>query len=206
MTHAVIIIGPPGAGKGTQAKALCATFGLTHVSTGDLFRANIGAGVETPLGMQAKSYINKGQLVPDNLTAEMLEARLLEEACRGGVLLDGFPRNSAQVVLLEDMFLRYGWHFSCVVELYVPDEVGGDQLLIDRMLKRAAEEGRADDTSQTIATRLDVFRAETQPVIDYYAQICSSTFVRVSCVGAIEEVTERINAGVSAHLKSGVVS
>jgi len=173
----LLIIGPQGAGKGTQATLLCKQLGIPHVSTGDLFRANIGAG--TPLGLRAQEYLDTGALVPDDVTQDMVADRLAQPDAEAGFLLDGFPRNIGQAEWLSDLLLRRGTPVDAVVVLTAPDEV-----LTERMLAR----GRADDTPEAIRTRLDIYHSETLPLIDWYGD----RVVRVDGVGSVEEVHQRV--------------
>lgn len=173
----LLIIGPQGAGKGTQAALLCAKFGIPHVSTGDLFRANIGQGTE--LGARAKSYMDAGELVPDSVTQDMVADRLAQVDAAAGFLLDGFPRNTAQADWLSALLSDSGAPLDAVVLLTAPDEV-----LMERMMAR----GRADDTPEAIRTRLDIYYSETQPLVDYYGALVA----RVDGVGEIDEIHERI--------------
>lgn len=177
----LLIIGPQGAGKGTQAALLCAKYGIPHVSTGDLFRANIGAGTE--LGRRAKSYMDAGELVPDTVTQDMVADRLAQPDAQGGFLLDGFPRNITQADWLAALLADSGTPLDAVVLLTAPDEV-----LMERMLGR----GRADDTPEAIRTRLDIYYSETQPLVDYYGRLVA----RIDGVGAIDEVHGRIVAAL----------
>jgi adenylate kinase len=173
----LLIIGPQGAGKGTQATLLCEQLGIPHVSTGDLFRANMGAG--TPLGLRAKEYLDTGALVPDDVTQDMVADRLARPDAEAGFLLDGFPRNIGQAEWLSDLLERRGTPVDAVVVLTAPDEV-----LTERMLAR----GRADDTPEAIRKRLDIYHSETLPLIDWYGE----RVVRVDGVGAVEEVHQRV--------------
>ena len=172
----LVLIGPPGAGKGTQAEILSEKLGVPHISTGDLFRSNIGEG--TPLGVEAKQYIDAGKLVPTDVTARMVAARLDEGDTDEGFLLDGFPRTVEQAELLEDILAKHGVALDGVVELRVPEEV-----VVERMLAR----GRADDNEETIRTRLSVYRSETAPLVEHYAD----RLISVDAVGSIEEINAR---------------
>lgn len=179
----LLIIGPQGAGKGTQATMLCSELGIPHVSTGDLFRANIGAGTE--LGVKAGQYLDSGQLVPDEITQQMVADRLAQPDADGGFLLDGFPRNIGQAQWLADLLAERGTPVDTVVLLTAPDEV-----LTERMLAR----GRADDTPDAIRTRLDIYHSETLPLIDWYGD----RVARVDGVGSVAEVHARVLAAVGA--------
>ncbi|MEO7125089.1 MAG: adenylate kinase [Nakamurella sp.] len=173
----LLIIGPQGAGKGTQAALIVDGLGIPHVSTGDLFRANIGAG--TDLGLRAQSYMNAGDLVPDSVTQDMVADRLTQDDAAPGFLLDGFPRNIAQARWLTDLLDERGTPVQAVVVLTAPDEV-----LTERMLAR----GRADDTHEAIQKRLDIYYSETQPLVDFYQE----QVVSIDGVGDVDAVHARI--------------
>jgi adenylate kinase len=173
----LLIVGPQGAGKGTQAALLADSLGIPHVSTGDLFRANLAGGTE--LGMLAKKYMDAGELVPDEVTQEMVADRVAQPDAEPGFLLDGFPRNVSQADWLTDMLAKLEKPIDAVVLLTAPDEV-----LLDRMLAR----GRADDTVEAIGRRLDIYHRETKPLIDYY----DGRVVQVDGVGEIDEVHDRV--------------
>jgi adenylate kinase len=179
-----IIFGPPGSGKGTQAAWVADALGLAHVSTGDLLRAEIARGSE--LGRLVEPIMNAGELVPDDLIARVIGARMREEDARHGILLDGFPRTVPQAQALDAMLSRANGVVNAVLSLDVPEEV-----LMERILRRAEEEGRSDDTQETVHTRMEVYERETAPVLDYYAS--RGTAVRhVDGVGTIDEVRARI--------------
>jgi adenylate kinase len=173
----LLIIGPQGAGKGTQATLLCAELKIPHVSTGELFRANISG--ETELGLRAKHFMDAGELVPDELTHEMLAERLAEPDAVNGFLLDGFPRNIAQATWLAELLAQRDTPVDHVVVITAPDEV-----LTERMLAR----GRTDDTVEAIRRRLAIYHAETLPLIDWYGD----RVVNVDGVGSIEDVHRRV--------------
>jgi adenylate kinase len=159
----IILVGPPGAGKGTQAKLLEETLGLTQVSTGDLFRFNLKN--ETELGKLAKTYMDRGELVPDEITVAMVEDRLLRDDCAGGAILDGFPRTLAQAEALDELLAKLGGQINIVPSIVVDQDV-----LVERLLNRALVEGRADDNEETIRTRMKVYEDQTKPLLDYYGQ------------------------------------
>ena len=157
----ILILGPQGSGKGTQATRIAAEYGVAHVATGDMFRAAIAAG--TPLGLQVQPLLASGQLVPDDLTIGLIRARLQEPDALGGFVLDGFPRTMAQAGALDAMLAGIGRGLDVVLELLVAEEV-----CVERMLGRAREEGRGDDTPEVIAARLEVYGRETVPVVEHY--------------------------------------
>ncbi|KAA5833437.1 adenylate kinase [Saccharopolyspora hirsuta] len=172
----LVLVGPPGAGKGTQAAVLSEQLGVPHISTGDLFRANIGN--ETPLGQKAKSYMDAGELVPDEVTNEMVRDRLADEDAAKGFLLDGYPRNTAQADVLREMLAEKGVELTAVLQFDVPEEE-----LVKRMLAR----GRSDDTEDVIRRRLAVYREETEPLLSYYRD----RIIKIDAVGSVEEITAR---------------
>lgn len=171
----LVLLGPPGAGKGTQATILTEKLGVPHISTGDLFRANIGEG--TPLGKEAKEYIDAGKLVPTDVTARMVEDRLSQDDAAEGFLLDGFPRTVEQADLLAEMLERHGVKLDGVINYQVDEDT-----VVERMLAR----GRADDNEETIRTRLQVYRNETAPLIDHYGD----AVISIKAEGSVEEINE----------------
>ena len=187
----LLIMGPQGSGKGTQAARLADVFGIPAISTGDIFRANIKG--ETELGRLAQEYTNKGELVPDEVTDKMVRGRLAEEDAQGGFILDGYPRNAHQVEALDEILGDLGWELDGVIEL----TADRDELLA-RMAKRAALEGRADDTEEAIARRLDIYAEQTAPLTSAYGE--RGLLVQVDGFGEITEVTDRIVAGLAAQL------
>jgi len=172
----LVLLGPPGAGKGTQAAILSEKLNIPHISTGDLFRANIGEG--TPLGVEAKEYIDAGKLVPTEVTARMVEERLAEQDADNGWLLDGFPRTVEQAEILAELLDRQGQKLDGVINYQVDEDV-----VVERMLAR----GRADDNEETIRTRLQVYRDETSPLIDHYGD----ALINIDADGEVEEVNAR---------------
>ena len=184
----LLIIGPQGAGKGTQAAKLCAALGIPHISTGDLFRANISAGTE--LGQRVQAYIADGELVPDEVTQDMLTVRLAESDAANGWLLDGFPRNTAQAVWLTAELGVIGAPLDAVLLLTAPDEI-----VVQRMLAR----GRGDDTVEAITNRLDIYHSETAPLIGYY----DDRVLGIDGVGDVDEVHQRILDAL--HARPGAV-
>lgn len=177
----LVLLGPPGAGKGTQAALLSEKLGIPHISTGDLFRANIGEG--TPLGLEAKQYIDAGKLVPTDVTARMVKSRLAEDDAAEGFLLDGFPRTVEQAEILQDLLEENGQHLDGVLNFRISEDV-----VVERMLAR----GRADDTEETIRTRLSVYRDETAPLIDHYGD----RIIDVDAEGSVEEINARALAAL----------
>lgn len=158
----VVLMGAPGAGKGTQAKILQETLSLPQVATGDLFRENLKK--QTELGKLAQSYMDKGELVPDEVTVAMVRDRLSRDDCAHGAILDGFPRTTAQATALDHLLEEFNGRINIVPFINVESEV-----LIERLNKRAEIEGRADDNLETIRNRMRVYREQTAPLLDYYS-------------------------------------
>jgi len=179
MSLRVVFLGPPGAGKGTQARALAAEHDLAHIATGDMLRAAIAAG--TPLGAQAKAYYDRGALVPDSLVIGMLGERLQHRDTTKGFILDGFPRTLAQAEALERLLKDLGQDLDRVVFFDVPEAE-----LLRRLSARREVEGRADDTDEAITNRLRVYAAQTAPLLDYYRN--RSLLAPVAGVGTIEAI------------------
>lgn len=188
MTIRMLIVGAPGAGKGTQAGSLAQAFGVPAISTGDIFRANIKN--ETELGKQVKAITEQGQLVPDELTNELIRDRLSQDDVARGFLLDGYPRTLGQVDFLTDLLAASDQKLDAVVELVTDEDA-----VVQRLLKRAEEQGRVDDTEEVIRHRQQVYRDQTAPVIDAYAQ--RGALVRVDGMGTVEEVAQRILDGLA---------
>jgi adenylate kinase len=182
-TARLVIMGPQGAGKGTQAARLAERYAIPAISTGDIFRANIKGGTE--LGRLVQEYTAKGDLVPDSVTNEMVRDRLAQDDVARGFILDGYPRNAAQVVELDAILADLGWSLDGVVEITAER----DELLA-RLAKRAGIEGREDDTEEAIARRLDIYAEQTAPLTAAYDE--RGLLVRVDGIGEIDDVTERI--------------
>ncbi|HYX98828.1 MAG TPA: adenylate kinase [Mycobacterium sp.] len=172
----VVLLGPPGAGKGTQAVRLAEKLEVPHLSTGDLFRENIADG--TKLGLEAKRYLDAGDLVPSELTNELVDDRLSKPDTNSGFILDGYPRSVQQAKALDDMLERRGTALDAVLEFRVPEDV-----LFERLRSR----GRADDTDEVIRNRMNIYREETAPLIEYYR----SELRTVDAVGSVDEVFAR---------------
>jgi adenylate kinase len=179
----LLIVGPQGSGKGTQGVRIAETFGIPVISTGDVFRANVAEGTE--LGEQVKSIIDAGSLVPDELTSAVVRDRLQQPDAEDGFLLDGYPRNLAQVMHLDEFLEGREEQLDAVIVLAVPREES-----IARLHKRAAEQGRADDTDEVIANRLSIYENETAPILGVYGT--RDVVVEVDGVGSLDEITSRI--------------
>jgi len=179
----VIMMGPPGAGKGTQATFVAEHFGIPAISTGDIFRANVAEG--TPLGVEAKRYMDAGEYVPDEITNKMVRNRIDEPDADPGFLLDGYPRTLAQVEELDGMVEFTGHRLDAVVVLTVDDEE-----IVQRLLQRAEVEGRADDTEAVIRRRQEVYREQTEPLIEVYRE--RGILLEVDGIGEVDQVTKRI--------------
>ena len=179
----ILLIGPPGAGKGTQAALLAQHFGIPAISTGDIFRENVRN--ETPLGLEAKAFMDRGEYVPDSLTNALVRDRLNQEDAVAGFLLDGYPRTIDQVEELDDILEETEKKLDVVVQLTADSEE-----LLRRLSGRAQEQGRSDDTPEVIKRRLDVYEEQTAPLIDIYAS--RSLVAKVNGLGEIGDVTNRI--------------
>lgn len=186
----LLIVGPQGSGKGTQGVRIAESYGIPVVSTGDIFRANIKEG--TPLGQQVTAILDKGDLVPDELTSEIVRDRLSQEDAAHGFLLDGYPRNTAQVAHLESFLAERGKSLDAVILLDVPREES-----LERLTLRATEQGRSDDTPEAIGHRLDIYERETAPIIEVYG--AKGIVDRIDGTGALDDVTERITAALAAR-------
>ena len=179
----LVLLGPPGSGKGTQAVRLKEFLKVPHISTGDLLRAEVAAG--TPLGLQAKEVMARGELVSDEILLGMLEARLAQPDAATGFILDGYPRNLAQADALAALLARIDQPVDAAVQLEVPTE-----LLVERIAGRAKAEGRADDNPESVRKRLQIYADSTAPVIGYYKE--RGLLTVVDGVGELDEVTERL--------------
>jgi adenylate kinase len=179
----LIIMGPPGAGKGTQAKVIAARYGIPAISTGDIFRANVSKG--TPLGVEAQRYMDAGEYVPDEITNLMVRNRIDEKDAEPGFLLDGYPRTVAQVEELDGMIKFTGHELDGVLVLTVDDEE-----LVTRLLQRAETDGRADDTEEVIRRRQEIYNEQTAPLIEVYRD--RGILVAVDGMGEVDEVTDRL--------------
>lgn len=179
----MLIIGPPGSGKGTQAERICGELGIVAISTGDIFRANVKG--ETPLGLEAKKFIDNGDFVPDSVTNRMVRARLAEADVAEGFLLDGYPRTSPQVDELDDILASAGVSLDVVVQLTADDEE-----LVKRLHGRALDTGRSDDNETVIRHRLDLYREQTEVVVSRYAE--RGILVKVDGLGDMDQVTARV--------------
>jgi adenylate kinase len=157
----VLLLGPQGSGKGTQAKRISAEYAIPHIATGDMLREAMTAG--TPLGLQVQPIYDAGQLVPDDLMIGLIRERLDEGDARQGFVLDGFPRTTAQADALDPMLREIGRELTAVFELQISDDI-----CIDRLAKRAVEENRPDDTPEAIRTRLELYHRETEPLVEHY--------------------------------------
>jgi adenylate kinase len=187
----MLIIGPPGAGKGTQAVRVAERYAIPAISTGDIFRANVSEG--TPLGLRAKDYMDRGAYVPDDLTNALVLDRLAQQDAGSGFLLDGFPRTIAQVSTLDDCLAATDGGLDAVIRL----QIEGDEL-VERLLLRAQDQGRSDDTEDVIRTRLAVYQEQTHPLVEVYED--RGLLVGVDGVGPVDEVTERVFAALQGHL------
>ena len=186
----LLIVGPPGAGKGTQAERLAAELSIPAISTGDIFRANVSG--ETELGVLAKSYMDKGEYVPDSVTNDMVRSRLAEDDAKDGFLLDGYPRTLDQVEALDGMLAELGTELDMVLLLVVEQEE-----VVGRLVARGAEQGRSDDTEETIRRRLEVYAEQTAPLIDVYEQ--RGLVRRVDGMASIDEVTAALREALGSR-------
>lgn len=187
----MLLIGPPGAGKGTQAVRVADHYGIPAISTGDIFRANVSEG--TPLGLRAKEFMDRGAYVPDELTNALVLDRLAKSDAGAGFLLDGFPRTLPQVSTLDECLASSDGGLDAVVQLQVDTHE-----IVHRLLKRAEDQGRSDDTEQVIRRRLDVYQEQTHPLVAVYAE--RGVLVSVDAVGSVDEVSDRIFGALSGRV------
>ena len=180
----LVLVGPPGAGKGTQAVFLAEHYSIPHISTGDIFRANLKAG--TPLGQEAKSFMDRGELVPDSVTNAMVKDRLTHDDVANGFLLDGFPRNAAQAAVLKEILKRINAPLDSVLELQIDEE---------EIVTRLASRNRDDDNADVVRHRLKVYRDQTAPIIDFYRN--ENLLTAINASGSIADITERAIAALS---------
>jgi adenylate kinase len=173
----VVLLGPPGAGKGTQAQKLSEKLGIPQISTGDLFRKNISEG--TPLGVEAKRYLDAGDLVPSELTNKLVEDRIEQEDAAAGFILDGYPRSVEQAKAFDEMLKNHNTKLDAVLEFSVSEE---------ELFERLKGRGRADDTEEVIHNRMQVYRDETEPLLEYYSH---NNLQTVNAVGSLDEVFAR---------------
>ena len=178
----LVLVGPPGAGKGTQAQFLSKHYSIPHISTGDIFRANLKAG--TPLGVEAQKFMDAGELVPDSVTNEMVKDRLTHADTANGFLLDGFPRNVAQAQVLSSILIEKKTPLDAVLELQIDDSE-----IVARLNNRRSVESRADDAEEVIVHRLNVYHEQTAPIVDYYRT--EGSLITISATGAVDEITTR---------------
>ena len=184
----IILFGPPGSGKGTQAKMLVEKYNLLHISTGDLFRYEMGN--DTPLGLEAKSYISKGELVPDSITIGMLKNKVNANPDVPGYIFDGFPRNISQAEALDDFLAEKGEQVKALLSLQVDDEE-----IVKRILNRGKTSGRSDDNDESIIrNRIDVYKSETSPVYDFYDAQGKAQLI--DGIGSLEEIFGRLTAAI----------
>jgi adenylate kinase len=183
----MLLIGPPGSGKGTQAERISDRLGIVAISTGDIFRFNVKE--QTPLGIEAKKYMDAGDFVPDSVTNNMVRDRLAQDDAANGFLLDGYPRTVAQVEYLDGVLAEKGQALDVVLQLTADDEE-----LVARLLNRAKETGRSDDTEDVIRHRLELYHTQTEAVVSKYDE--RGALTRVDGIGAIDEVTDRVLAAI----------
>jgi adenylate kinase len=184
----IVLLGAPGAGKGTQAARLATSHAIPHISTGDMLRAAVAA--KTPIGLEAKAVMDAGQLVDDGIVIAIARERLQEDDCKGGFILDGFPRTGAQAEALDAMLGELGMAPDVCIAMTVDIEE-----VVQRLLKRAEIDARADDNGETIRERMKVYEEQTAPLLDYYRE--RGLLVEVSGMGSVEEVAARIEGALA---------
>lgn len=190
MTARLLIVGPPGAGKGTQAARIAEHLGIPTISTGDIFRRNIAD--RTELGRQVEAIVDSGDYVPDELTNALVRDRLEQADANGGFLLDGYPRTPDQVAYLDGFLASHGHVLDAVLQL-----VADPEELVRRLTLRAAEQGRADDSEEAIRHRQDVYQRETQPLLEIFRE--RQLLVAIDGLGSVDEVWDRITAALAAR-------
>jgi adenylate kinase len=185
----ILLLGAPGAGKGTQAEALVEKYGIPQISTGDMLRAAVAE--KTPVGREALACMERGDLVPDSVVIGVAEERLSKQDAAGGFILDGFPRTVAQAEALDELLGRMGSKLECCVAIVVDEEA-----VVKRLLGRAAIEGRSDDNEETIRNRMQVYRESTEPLVAYYRD--RGLLAEVDGMGTVDEVATRIEGALGA--------
>ena len=188
-----LLLAPPGAGKGTQGERLAEIYGVPHLATGDLLRQNVAEG--TPLGLEAKAFMDRGELVPDRLVVNLVADRLTSGERLPGFVLDGFPRSLPQAKTSYDWAKANGTTFHAVVTLDVDEDE-----LVRRLVERGKQSGRSDDTEETIRNRLAVYEKETRPLLDFYKG--REILVEIDGTGSVDEVTDRIRAALDPLLEA----
>jgi adenylate kinase len=191
VSRRLVLLGPPGSGKGTQGALLASALSVPTISTGALFRDQIARG--TALGVEAQTYIAQGHLVPDRVVNSMVRDRLSQVDAARGFILDGYPRNVAQVGVLDEMVAERGWAVDCAIDLELPED-----LIVERLLRRAELESRADDTEPVIRERLAVYHRETEPIAQVYRE--RGALRAVDAVGGVEAVAARIRQALGVAL------